>query len=105
MNANSAKSPTSSTTSPTATTSVTTAVRPKTVTINENETVQVSEESKESYYATPPVAVNSSAFKCGGCNLLTVHQGYEFTALHVQGEDYSKRRVYVCTNCGKFVSK
>lgn len=105
MSANSVKSTTGSASGPTATTSVTTAVKPKTVTINGEESVQVSEESKENYFIDDPDVVNDSVFKCPGCSLLTIHQGFEFTAYHVDGGDTNKRRIYMCTNCAKFSSK
>lgn len=106
MNANSAKSGTGSVSGPTATTSVTTAVKPKTVTINENETVQVSAAWEDNYLFEDPDPVNDSAFKCGGCNLLTIHQGYGLVGLPSDhSQDPVTKRIYMCTNCGKFVSK
>lgn len=104
MNASSVKKPTSSTTGPTATTSVKSAG--KRVSINDGEDVFVSPEFEENFYATTPTPVPDSVFKCNGCSLLSVHQGYEFICVHAEGaEAANARRVYMCTNCGRFATK
>lgn len=78
------------------------------VTINENEKVYISKSSVEEWFMHDPQPVNDSVFKCSNCRLLTIHGGYEFkalSALSVNDEPPLVKRVYMCTNCGKFVSK
>jgi hypothetical protein len=72
------------------------------VTINDDEEVTISEDATQDYYIHDVAEVNESAFKCSGCQLLTVHSGIEFIIASVGPEPGTKpRRVYVCSNCGK----
>lgn len=80
-------------------------MQPKSVTINDNEEVLVSGNAQENFFTEEPEPVNDSVFKCPGCTLLTIHQGFEFQALHVDGGITHIRRLYMCTNCGKFATK
>lgn len=79
------------------------------VTINDNEQVYISKSSVEAWWLDDPTSVNDSVFKCSGCQLLTIHQGYQFEAIsdEVYGENAGRvtKRVYLCTNCAKFCSK
>jgi len=70
----------------------------------------VDKDSRQRFLMSPLSASLKTAFKCSGCQLLTVHVGSELTmfdALEVDGVKLDKivRRVYGCTNCGKFSTK
>lgn len=87
---------------------VTTFAPPVLRTINEDEEVMVSGDAEENYYFSAPEGVNDSVFKCPGCKMLTIHQGYQCVGHPVHnlaGGDQILRRIYLCTHCGKFSSK
>lgn len=116
MSANSAKNPTSSSSTPTATTSAPTVpeleVLPevKTVVINDGEEVQVDSRSGSNYFLLDPHVINSSVFKCSNCKYVTVHDGFEVAGFPtgttpVTTESVKSKRLYLCTNCGKFSTK
>lgn len=88
---------------PTAMTSAQPAMRK--VTINEDEEVFVGEDTREDYYLHGFAQVADSVFKCADCKTGTIHQGIEMSARNLDGTAILNRRIYLCTNCGKYSSK
>jgi hypothetical protein len=71
------------------------------VTINDDEEVEVGDDTAENFWLDDPEPVNDAVFKCPACQTGTVHQGYEFTVGNENTEQDSKKRVYLCSNCGR----
>lgn len=88
----------------------------KIITINNGEEVRVSEDALPRYSFGSATALNSAAFRCSNCKLLTVQTGYALGAHLVMPETVEEdqqdtyppvvsKRVYGCTNCGRITTK
>lgn len=75
------------------------------VTINDDEEVRVSPEAKELFELYDPRPVNEMAFKCSGCQVVAVHQGFTLAAVNVHDAQKVDRRIVMCRNCGKISTK
>lgn len=79
----------------------------KTVIVDDQE-LKVSDDASGNYFFRDPVAVGSTAMKCGGCNLLTVHEGFAVEGRPLTNDPAItpvSKRIYGCTNCGRISSK
>ena len=75
------------------------------VTINEDEEVEVGDDTREAYFIDDVSPVGDSVFKCPDCKTGTVHEGHQFTIVSVTEDVTKTKRIYCCTNCGKFSTK
>lgn len=67
----------------------------------------VDEQSAQNYHFVEPSYTAPTAVKCSGCAMVTLHSGLNVMAATTgifSGPNVS-RRMYLCTNCGKFSTR